>query len=65
MNSQTLIPPPRIAAQRSPVPAELIPARLKQQSRRQPERRQSVLRFAPLAWLKLRLFLHAGETEDG
>ena len=63
MNNQTLIQPHGIAAQRSPAPTP--PARLKQQSRRQPEKRPTVLRFAPLVWLKLRLFLHAGETEVG
>lgn len=37
----------------------------KPRSQRRPELEATILRFAPLAWLKLRLFLHAGDTEVG
>jgi hypothetical protein len=47
-------------ARKSPVTTSPKP-----QSRRRCELHSAVLRFAPLAWLKLRLFLHAGDTEVG
>jgi hypothetical protein len=53
-------PPSLIQAQRSPL--------MTYQKRRplhRPELEETILRFAPLAWLKLRFFLHAGETEVG
>ena len=38
---------------------------MKRRFQRRHEEPETVLRFSPLAWLKLRLFLHAGETEVG